>query len=68
MPDERLYTVQEAADKLGLKSTGRVRQIALDLGVGRLYGKRLRLFTEADIEVMRQRDTTRGPKPKGRAE
>ena len=57
------YTTTEAAERLGLKSTGRVRQLAADLGVGEKWGRDW-TFTERDIEKMRQRNTAPGPKPR----
>ena len=69
MKDERLYTTEEARQALRLDSTARVRQIAIDSKgtIGRKWGRDW-MFTEADIERMRQRDTQRGPKPKERTE
>jgi hypothetical protein len=68
MQDERKYTTKEAADILGV-DPARVRQIAIGLNgeIGRKWGRDW-MFTEDDIERMRQRDTTRGPKPQGRRE
>lgn len=57
------YTAKEAGDKLGI-SESRVRALARALQLGLKINPRLWMFTEADIETMRQRDTTRGPKPK----
>ena len=57
------YTTKEAAERLGLKSTGRVRQLADTLGVGEKWGRDW-TFTDRDIEKMRQRNTARGPKPR----
>ena len=63
MDAEQLYTTEQARQKLGGISDARVRQLAALLGVGRKWGRDW-MFTEADIERMRQRPTTRGPKPR----
>ncbi len=66
-PELAMYSTKEAAVELGL-SVPRVTQLRKALGIGRIVGRSV-VFTEADIETMRQRDTQRGPKPKkGRAE
>lgn len=64
MNDERLYTTEQARQALGV-TAARVRQIALDSNgaIGRKFGRDW-MFTAADIERMRQRDTTTGPKPR----
>ena len=60
MPTNPLSTTQQAADALGL-TTGRVRQIARSLRIGRIG--RDWVFTEDDIERIRQRNTTPGRPP-----
>ena len=62
MTSPTLYTTQQAADTLGL-TTGRVRQLARALGIGRKVG-RDHLFTEQDIERLQQRKTTPGRVPR----
>ena len=54
------YTTQEVADILGV-TDGRVRQLAKDMRINRKFG-RARYFTPGDVERMKQRDTTTGPK------
>jgi len=62
------YTAKQVGDRLGI-SESRVRDLARTLSLGLKVNPRLWMFTEADIEQMRQRDTKRGPKSrKGRAE
>lgn len=56
----KLYSTQDAARELGV-SVQRVKQIREDLGVGQLVARTL-VFTEYDLERMRNRDTTPGPK------
>jgi hypothetical protein len=58
---EKRYTTKEAADALGIKSTGQVRQLAAALGVGEKWGRDW-MFTDADLDRMRQRNTSPGPK------
>jgi DNA-binding transcriptional MerR regulator len=60
-----LYTTKQVSDRLGI-SQRQVRTLAQNMQLGVLVNPRLRLFTEANIERMRQRDTQRGPKPKER--
>lgn len=66
----KLYSTQDAARELGI-SIQRVKQIREDLDVGQVVARSL-VFTEYDIERMRQRNTTPGPKgprtPKENAE
>ena len=59
MTTDALYTTKQVADALGI-TTGRVRQLARALSLGRWVGS-VRLFTDADIEVMRSRQTQPGP-------
>mgnify|MGYP000882152541 FL=1 len=61
MPTSPLYTTQQAADALGL-TTGRVRQIARSLRIGQRIGRDW-VFTEDDIERIRQRNKKQGRKP-----
>lgn len=58
MPDT-LYTTKQAAEELALHE-GHIRRLAISLGIGTKYGQRQRLFTEQDIERLRQRNTTVG--------
>lgn len=50
-----LYTTKQAADLLALHQ-GHIRRLAIDLGIGTKYGDRQRLFTDDDIEQLRQRN------------
>lgn len=59
MTTDALYTTKQVADALGI-TTGRVRQLARALSLGRWVGS-VRVFTDADIEVMRRRQTRPGP-------
>lgn len=67
MDSGKRYTMAEAAEKLGVSVTrarGIRQQVAARSGeVGTRFG-RAWMLTDADIERMRQRDTTPGPKPK----
>lgn len=67
MKDERLYTTEEARQELGLKSTARVRQLAIDSKgeIGKKWGRDW-MFTEADLAALRERQTRRGPRGKER--
>jgi hypothetical protein len=56
----RLYSTKEAAIEVGV-SVQRIKQIRIDLGLGRIVGRSL-VFTDADLDRMRQRNTTPGPK------
>lgn len=56
----RLYSTREAAERLGLHE-GHVRRLAKRLGVGLLIGKQ-RVFTDADLDRLRQRNTRPGPR------
>ncbi len=58
MPSTTLYTAREAAGRLDIASS-RVRQLAPVLGVGRKVGSYW-IFTDADIEQMRLRNTQQG--------
>lgn len=58
--DVSFYSTKEAAVELGI-SVARVKQIREALGVGRLVGRNL-VFTDADLDRMRQRNTSPGPK------
>lgn len=51
-------TTEQVADALGI-TTGRVRQLARKDGLGTMVG-RGRLYSEADVETMRRRNTRRG--------
>lgn len=59
MTDDTLYTTKQIADMLGI-TTGRVRQLARALDLGRWVGS-VRLYSEADLDVMRSRNTRVGP-------
>lgn len=60
-----LYTTKQTADLLALHE-GHVRRLAIALDIGTKYGDRQRLFTEDDIERLRQRNTTSGrPRKEG---
>lgn len=54
-----LLTTQQVADALGL-TTGRVRQLAIERGIGRTFG-RARLFTPEELTMLTARKTTPGP-------
>lgn len=54
-----MYTTKQVADALNI-TTGRVRQIARQLDLGRWVGS-IRLYSEADIAAMRARKQ-RAPK------
>lgn len=58
-------TTEQVADVLGV-TTGRIRQLARLLHVGTTVG-RGRLYSEADIGAMRQRQTRPGPRQTKRA-
>jgi hypothetical protein len=62
MENENTYTTQQAAARLGI-TKARVRQIAIDHkgAIGRKWGRDW-MFTDADLDRMRQRNTTRGPR------
>lgn len=53
MPSDILYTTKQVADALNI-TTGRVRQIARALDLGRWVGS-VRLYSEADVAAMRAR-------------
>lgn len=60
-----LYTTAQAAKELALHE-GHIRRIAIKYDIGTKYGQRQRLFTEQDIERLRQRNTTVGrPRKEG---
>ena len=61
MTSDTLYTTKQVADALGI-TTGRVRQLARALGIGRWVGS-MRLYTDADIDALRARNTRSGPRP-----
>lgn len=56
----RLYSTSEAARALNI-SVARLKQIRKALGVGELIGHSV-VYTDHDLERIRQRDTTPGPK------
>ena len=58
MDTENLYTTKQVADKLGVTSR-RVRKLAQTLDLGRWVGS-VRLYSDADIDVMRTRNTRPG--------
>ena len=62
MTTETLYTTKQVADALGI-TTGRVRQLARALKLGRWVGS-VRLYTEADVDALRNRHSRPGPVPK----
>ena len=62
MDSGKRYTMAEAAEKIGVSVT-RARGIRQEVGVGTRFG-RAWMLTDEDIERMRQRDTTPGPKRK----
>ena len=61
MTTETLYTTKQVADALGI-TTGRVRQLARKLNLGRWVGS-VRLYSDADLAILRARSTQRGPVP-----
>lgn len=54
-------TTEQVADALGI-TTGRVRQLARHFGLGIMVG-RARLYSAADVEVMRNRATKSPGRP-----
>jgi hypothetical protein len=62
MNDERLYTTEQARQALGI-TDARIRQIAIASNgeIGRKWGRDW-MFTDADLDRMRQRNTSPGPK------
>jgi hypothetical protein len=50
-----LYTTKQAAGLLALHE-GHIRRLAIALDIGTKYGQRQRLFTDEDIEQLRQRN------------
>lgn len=56
----RLHSTREAAELLGLHED-HVRRLAKRLDIGLLIGKQ-RVFTDADLERLRARNTKLGPK------
>lgn len=56
--DMNLLTARQAADELGI-SARLVRRLAVQMSVGERYSTQW-LFTEADVEAMRQRNRQRG--------
>jgi hypothetical protein len=58
MTTETLYTTKQVADALGI-STGRVRQLAIALGIGRKWGRDW-MFSGADLAALRARNTIVG--------
>jgi hypothetical protein len=62
MPPKRikLYSTQDAAKELGI-SVPRVKQIREAMDVGQMVARTL-VFTDADLDRMRQRNTSPGPK------
>lgn len=57
---DAIYTTAEAAAEVGI-SRPMVTHLAREHGLGRKFGKSW-LFTAADLDAMRRRDTQRGPK------
>ena len=53
-----LHTTRQAADALGI-SVQRVKQLAVQLGVGQKVGRDW-VLSDDDLERLRQRDTRRG--------
>ena len=58
----KLHSTAEVASQLGV-SVRRVRQIAKSMEVGQNISGRL-VFTDADIDAMRNRRTQPGPHPR----
>jgi hypothetical protein len=58
-----LYTGKEVAERLGI-APSRVRQLSKSMYLGTVYGARLRLYTEAEVEQMAARNTKPGPQRK----
>lgn len=56
-----LYSTRQVADRLGLHD-GHIRRLAAQLGIGTLIGKQW-VFTDADIDALRARNTRPGRKP-----
>ena len=58
MPNPTLHTTEQVAARLGVHP-GHVRRMATKLSIGQHYG-RAWLFSDEDLERLRQRDTRRG--------
>lgn len=58
----RLYSATQVAKELGVIDR-RVRQLAHELGIGRRVSHGF-IFTEDEVEQMRNRKTRPGPEPK----
>jgi hypothetical protein len=61
MPDI-LYTTAQAARILALHE-GHIRRLAIRHGIGTKLSERVRVFSESDIERLRQRNQTIGRPP-----
>lgn len=55
------FTAQQVADLLGIESVT-VRQMAARRGLGQRFSARVLLFTDADVDNMRQRNQPGRPK------
>jgi hypothetical protein len=55
----RLYGTTEVGEQLGLNPAS-VRRLAIKHDIGRKLSDRVRVFTEQDIDRLRQRKTTPG--------
>ena len=49
-----LYSTAEAARKLGVDGS-RIRQLAIELGIGTKFGARAWMFSEEDLDTMKTR-------------
>jgi predicted transcriptional regulator len=54
------YTVEQIAEMIGIKPTT-VRQHARKYKLGRTVGKRLKLFSEAELEILKNRPSPGNP-------
>jgi hypothetical protein len=61
MTTNTLHTTEQAAQRLGIHP-GHLRRLAVSLGIGQKLSERVRVFTDADIERLRLRETKPGRK------
>lgn len=61
-PDQRAYTARDVANLCGI-SVSRVHQLVRDLGIGQKIGRDW-LFSAADIDAVRNRNTRPGRPPR----
>lgn len=66
-PHPEVYSTAEVAARLSI-TTGRVRQLAIDLEIGRKLSERVRVFTAADVAALAARRTRSSPRPRPQQE